>query len=121
MCARLRLVSARHAARAWAFAIALLSSGLAGAPGSASAQELSASDQYAACVLGTAAVHLRNAQAEGDPSIASDGSMFTPELFVERAWAACAAMKPIADADEDPALQDFIFTSLMNMFFCEQF
>jgi hypothetical protein len=88
--------------------------------GPAAAQDLSAADRYAGCVLGTAAVHLHNARAQGDPSIAADGSMFTPEIFVERAWAACESMKPAPEADQDPALQDFVFTSLMSMFFCEQ-
>jgi hypothetical protein len=75
-------------------------------------------EQYAACVLGTAAVHLKLAREADDPSISSDGSVFTPEIFVERAWAACEPLKPSRDAEQDGALQDFIFTSLMNMFFC---
>ena len=82
------------------------------------AQELSAGDKYAACVLGIAAVHLKLAQESGDPSIAADGSMFTPEIFVENAYAACEPLKPSPDAEQDPAMQDFVFTSLMNMFFC---
>jgi hypothetical protein len=84
------------------------------------AQELSAQDQHTACVLGTAAVHLKLAQDASDPSIAADGSMFTPEIFVEKAWAACESLKPSPEANQDPALQDFVFTSLMNMFFCKE-
>jgi hypothetical protein len=83
----------------------------------ASAQELSAEDQYTACVLGTAAVHLKLAQESGDPSIAADGSMFTPEIFVEKAYDACEPLRPSPEAEQDPARQDFVFTSLMNMFF----
>ncbi len=81
------------------------------------AQDLSAEDKYAACVLGTAAVYLKLAKEAGDPSVAAEGSMFTPELFVEKAWTDCEPLKPSPDAHEDPALQDFVFTSLMNMFF----
>jgi hypothetical protein len=81
------------------------------------AQELSADDQYTACVLGTAAVHLKLAKESGDPSIAADGSMFTPEIFVEKAYDACEPLRPSPEAEQDPARQDFVFTSLMNMFF----
>lgn len=85
------------------------------------AQELTVEERYRACVLGTAAVHLRLAQEAGDPSIAADGSMFTPEIFVERAWTDCEALKPSPEANEDPDLQDFVLTALMNMFFCKEF
>lgn len=81
------------------------------------AEELSADDQYTACVLGTAAVHLKLARESGDPSIAADGSMFTPEIFVEKAYLACESLKPTPEAELDPARQDFVFTALMNMFF----
>ena len=85
------------------------------------AEDLTADDRYTACVLGTAAVHLKLAQENADPSIAADGSMFTPEIFVERAYVACESLKPSPAAERDPARQDFVFTTLMNMFFCKEF
>jgi hypothetical protein len=80
-------------------------------------QELSIEDKYTACVLGTAAVHLKLAQESADPSIAADGSMFTPEIFVEKAYDACEPLRPSPEAEQNPARQDFVFTALMNMFF----
>jgi hypothetical protein len=80
-------------------------------------QELSIEDKYTACVLGTAAVHLKLAQESADSSIAADGSMFTPEIFVDKGYDACEPLRPSPEAEQDPARQDFVFTSLMNMFF----
>jgi hypothetical protein len=42
-----------------------------------------------------------------------DGKVFTPEISVEKAYAACESLKPRA---ENAERQDFVLTAL-NMFF----
>lgn len=75
--------------------------------------------RYDACVLGTAAVQLSNAVQEARATGEDfDETMFSPEDLITLAWAECEELNPTPDADRTPEHQDFVFTALMNMFFC---
>ena len=83
----------------------------------AKADDLSQTDKFKACARDTAITEIKQAQQKGE--IPADGDMFVAiEPYTDRAYAACASLKPSGvtkpDGRPNDEIQDFVNTALFD-------
>ena len=88
----------------------------------AKADDLSQTDKFKACARDTAIAGIKQAQQKGEIPVPADGEMFVAiEPYADKAYAACAFLKPpgVTKSDRLPndEIQDFVNTALFDMLY----
>ena len=86
----------------------------------AKAGDLSQTDKFKACARDTAIAEIKQAQQKGEIPVPADGEMFVAiEPYADKAYAACASLKPPGvtkpDGRPNEEIQDFVNTALFDL------